>query len=55
MAWNITPRAHVTPIDGFPIYDEPPMSSVDNYMKDPEYPFDLSRRSSKNKDGPVSA
>jgi len=37
------------------LYYEPPMPNVNNYMKDPKYPFDLSRHSSKNEDGLVSA
>ena len=53
--WNVKrkppARAHASSIDDFPAYDEPPMPSVDNYMKDPEYPFALSRRGSKNEDG----
>ena len=28
------------PIDICPIYDEPPVPSVDDYMKDPEYPVE---------------
>ena len=31
---------HAQPIDSFPIYDEPSMPSVDDYMKDPEYPVE---------------
>ena len=48
---KMSPRAHAPPIDIYPTYDEPPVPSVDDYMKDPEYPVDLSRRSSKNVDG----
>jgi len=44
-----------SPIDVYPKYDESSVPSVENYMKDPEYPVDLSRRSSKNEDGLVSA
>lgn len=32
---------HIPPIGGFPIDDEPPMPNADNYMKDPEYLFEL--------------
>ena len=38
-------------IDGFPLYDEPPTPSADEYLADPDYPADLSRRSSTNEDG----
>ena len=32
------PRAHAPPIDGFPLYDEPPAPSADEYLTDPDYP-----------------
>ena len=32
------PCAHAPPIDGFPIYEEPPALSVDDYIRDPDYP-----------------
>ena len=44
---KLPPRAHAPPIDGFPIYlpvrrtqtgEEPPAPSVDDYIRDPDYP-----------------
>jgi len=32
------PRAHAPPIDGFPLYNEPPAPSADKYLTDPDYP-----------------
>jgi hypothetical protein len=32
------PRAHAPPIDGFPLHDEPPAPSADQYLTDPDYP-----------------
>ncbi len=53
--WDIKrkprPVANAPPIDVFPAYDEQPGPSSDDYIRDPEYPADLSRRSSKNEDG----
>jgi hypothetical protein len=40
------PVANAPPIDVFPAYDEQPGPSSDDYIRDPEYPADLSRRSS---------
>ena len=34
---KLPPRAHAPPIDGFPIYGEPPAPSVDDYIRDPYY------------------
>ncbi len=45
------PVANGPPIDVFPTYDEQPGPSADDYIRDPEYPTDVSRRSSKNEDG----
>ncbi len=45
------PVANAPPVDVFPAYDEQPGPSSDDYIRDPEYPADLSRRSSKNEDG----
>ena len=39
------------PIDILPLYDDPPGPSADDLIIDPQYPVDLSRRSSKNEDG----
>ncbi len=33
-------RAHAPPIDVYPIYNEPAMPSIDDYLKDPEYPVE---------------
>ncbi len=44
-------RAHAPPIDDFPAYDEHSGPNADDYIRDPDYPADLSRRSSKNEDG----
>jgi hypothetical protein len=30
-------RAHAPPIDVCPIYNEPAMPGIDDYLKDPEY------------------
>ena len=38
---KMSPRAHASPIDIYPTYDEPPVPSVDDYMKDPEYPVEV--------------
>ena len=35
---KLPPRAHAPPIEGFPIYEEPPAPSVDDYIRDPDYP-----------------
>ena len=32
------PRANAPPLDVFPLYDEPPGPSADDYIIDPEYP-----------------
>ncbi len=32
--------AHAPPIDVYPIYNEPAMPSIDDYLKDPEYPVE---------------
>ena len=45
------PVANAPPIDVFPAYDEQPGPSSDDYVRNSEYPADLSRRSSKNEDG----
>ena len=45
------PVANAPPTDVFPAYDEQPGPSADDYIRDPEYPADVSRRSSKNEDG----
>ena len=31
------PTANAPPIDGFPLYDEPPVPGVDDYLSDPDY------------------
>jgi hypothetical protein len=28
------------PIDGFTLYDEPPVHGVDDYLSDPDYPVE---------------
>ena len=38
--------ANAPPIDVFPAYDEQPGPRADDYIADPDYPADLSRRSS---------
>ena len=42
--WDIKrkplPRAHAPPIDGFPLYDESPAPSADEYLTDPDYPVE---------------
>ena len=48
-------RAHAPPIGDFPAYDEHPGPNADDYIRDLDYPADLSRRCSKNEDGHVSA
>ena len=40
------PVANAPPIDVFPEHDEQPGPSADDYIVDPDYPADLSRRSS---------
>ena len=45
------PVANAPPIDVIAAYDEQPGPSADDYISDPDYPADLSRRSSKNEDG----
>jgi hypothetical protein len=40
------PVANAPPIDVFPAYDEQPGPRADDYIADPDYPADLSRRSS---------
>jgi hypothetical protein len=45
------PVANAPPIDVFHAYDQQPGPSADDYIRDPDYPADLSRRSSKNEDG----
>ncbi len=40
------PVANAPPIDVFPADDEQPGPSSDDYIRDPAYPTDLSRRSS---------
>ena len=36
----LPPRAHAPTLDGFPLYDEPPAPSADDYLTDPDYPVD---------------
>jgi hypothetical protein len=40
------PVANAPPIDVFPAYDEQPGPRADDYIADPDYPADMSRRSS---------
>ena len=40
------PVANTPPIDVFPAFDEQPGPSAGDYIRVPEYPADLSRRSS---------
>ena len=40
------PVANAPPFDVFPAYDEQPGPSADDYISDPDYPADVSRRSS---------
>jgi len=48
--WNVKrnpqPVANGPPIDVFPAYDEQPGPRADDYIRDPDYPADVSRRSS---------
>ena len=40
MTLKLPPRANTPPIDGFPLYDEPPAPSADEYLTDPGYPVE---------------
>ena len=45
------PVANAPPLDIFPAHEEQPGPGVDDYIRDPEYTADLSRRSTKDEDG----